>query len=210
MFNTSNLRRAMMALLLAACTSLAAAAGTLTVELDTSGYGSTGWIDISLNNPPTGAVTTYASLGNFVNFGSSDGAQLSNVSGSLASGYRIENVYGEYNDLFHAVNFGNGKISFSVSFSGDADPTGLYGSMLSVALYGPDQLTLLGDSSNIDGSLLHINWTPSLTVGGQGSVSSEVLGSGVSVTAVPEAQTWAMLLGGLALLGLVRRRRHAA
>lgn len=209
MFTLHNFRRAVMALLLAACTGLAAA-GTLTVELDTTGYGSSGWIDISLNNMPTGAVTSYADLNHFVNFGSSDGAELSNVTGSLAGGYRIDNVYGGYNDLFHAVDFGNGKISFSVSFSGDADPTGLYGSMLAVALYGPDKTTLLGDSSSIDGSLLHINWTPSLTAGGQGSVSAEVLASGVTVTAVPEAQTWAMLLGGLALLGLVRSSRRAA
>lgn len=206
MLNLQNFRRAAMVLVLAACSSLAAAAGTLTVELDTTGYGSNGWIDISLNNLPTGAVTTYADLGNFVNFGSSDGAELSNVTGSLADGFRIENVYGGYNDLFHAVNFG-GKVSFTVSFSGDADPSGLFGSTLAVALYGADQ-TLLGDSSSIDGALLHLNWTPSLAVGGQGSVASDVLASGVSISAVPEAETWAMMLGGLALLGLVRSRQQ--
>jgi len=208
MFTIQNFRRAAMALVLAACSSLAAAAGTLTVELDTSGYGSNGWIDISLAHAPTGVVATYADIGNFVNFGSSDGAELYNVTGSLDSGFRIENVYGAYNDLFHAVNYGSGKISFSVSFSGDADPSGLFGSLLSVALYGADRTTLLGDSSSIDGALLHLNWTPSATVGGQGSITSDVLGSGVTVSAVPEAETWAMMLGGLALMGLVRRRQQ--
>lgn len=206
MFNLHNLRRAAMALLLAACSGLAAAAGTLTIELDTTGYGSHGWIDISLNNTPTGAVTTYADLGNFVNFGSSEGAELSNVTGSLAQGFRIENVYGGYNDLFHAVNFG-GKVSFTVSFSGDADPSGLYGSTLSVALYGAD-LAPLGNSNSADGALLHVNWTPALTVGGQGGAVGEVLAPGVTISPVPEAGTWAMLLGGLALLGLVQRRRQ--
>lgn len=207
MFNIQNFRRAVMALVLAACSSLAAAAGTLTVELDTSAYGNNGWIDIQLNSVPTGAVTTYADLSNFVGFGSSVGAETSNASGSLATGFRIENVYGDRNYLFHAANFG-GKLSFTVSFIGEADPSGQFGSTLSVALYGADQVTLLGDSSSADGSMLHLNWTPSATVGGQGSVAGEVLGSGVTVSPVPEAETWAMLLGGLALLGLVRRRQQ--
>ena len=207
MFNIHTFRRAVMALVLAACSSLAAAAGTLTVELDTSAYGSNGWIDIQLNSVPTGAVTTYADLGNFVGFGSSAGAELSNVSGSLATGFRIENVYGGYNDLYHAVNFG-GKVAFTVTFSGDADPSGLFGSTLSVALYDANNAQL-GNSSSLDGSLLHLNWTPAATVGGQGSVAGEVLGAGVSISPVPEAQTWAMLLAGLALLGLVRQRRQA-
>jgi MYXO-CTERM domain-containing protein len=208
MFITQTFRRAVMALVLAACSSLAAAAGTLTVELDTAGFGPDGWIDIQLNSLPTGAVTTYADLNNFVGFGSSADAELSNVTGSLASGFRIENVYGGYNDLFHAVNFGS-KISFTVSFSGDADPSGTFGSVLSVALFGADKMTLLGDSNSSDGSLLHLNWTPAASVGGQGSVAAEVLGSGVTVVAaVPEAQTWAMLAAGLALLGVMRRRQQ--
>jgi hypothetical protein len=208
--NLHNFRRTALALMLAAATSLAAAAGTLTVELDTSAFGSigsNGYIDIQLNSLPTGAVTTYADLNQFVGFGSSADAELSNVTGSLASGFRIENVYGGYNDLFHSVNFGS-KVSFSVSFSGDADPSGLYGSVLSVAMFGADKMTLLGDSTSADGSLLHLNWTPSVTVGGQGSAAAEVLGSGVAVSAVPETETWAMLMGGLALLGLVRRRQR--
>ena len=205
MFNIQNFRRAVMALVLAACSSLAAAAGTLTVQLDTTGYSSNGWIDISLAHQPMGVVATHADLGNFVNFGSSDGAELYNTTGSLQYGFRIQNVYGEYNDLFHAVNFG-GKVSFTVSFSGDADPSGSFGSTLSVTLFGADKVTPLGDSVN--GPVLQLNWTPAVSVGGQGSVASVVLGSGVTVSPVPEAQTWAMLLGGLALLGLVRRRQQ--
>ena len=209
MFNTHNFRRAAMALVLAAASSLAAAAGSFTVELDASGYGSNGYIDIQLNSVPTGAVTTYADLNHFVGWGSSADAQLSNVTGSLASGFRMENVYGGYNDLFHAVDFSGGKVSFTVSFSGDADPSGQYGSVFSVALYGPDQMTLLGDSSSADGSLLHLNWTPATVAGGQGSAVGETLGSGVVTTPVPEPSTWAMLAGGLALLGMLRRRQRA-
>lgn len=203
-----HLRRAAMALVLAACASLASAAGTLTVELDTTGYGSDGWIDIQFNSSPLGAVTTYAELSNIVGFGSADGAFLSNASGSAATGFTIQNVAGDYNDLFHAVNYSGGTVSFTVSFSGDADPTGLYGSVFSVALYGSDGYTLVGNSSNIDGSLVHLNWTPAATIGGEGSVAAEVLASGVTVAApVPEPSTWAMLAGGLALLGFMRRRK---
>lgn len=211
MFNTlHNFRRAMLALVMAACAGIASAAGTLTVEIDASAYGDNGYLDISFGSSPLGAVTTYATLNDFINWGSSADAQLSNVTGSLATGYTIENVANDYNDLFHAVTFNNGKISFSVSFSGDADPTGLYASTLAVALYGSDQVTLLGNSTEADGSLLHLVWTPSTTVGGEGSVSSAVLASGVNVaTAVPEPETWAMLLGGLMVLGFMQRRKQA-
>ncbi len=210
MFNALNIRRALMALVLAACASVASAAGTLTITLDTSSYGSDGWIDISLANNPMGSVTTYATLTDFVNWGDSSTAQLSNVTGSLATGYTIENVANDYNDLFHAVNYSNGTVSFSVTFSGDADPTGLYGSSLLVSLYGADQTTLLGNSSSVNGSLVTVVWTPATTVGGEGSTVAQVLASGVTVaTPVPEAQTWAMLAGGLALLGYMRRRKQA-
>ncbi|MYM32507.1 PEP-CTERM protein-sorting domain-containing protein/MYXO-CTERM domain-containing protein [Duganella sacchari] len=210
MFNQAlNFRRAVMALALAACASLASAAGTLHVELNTGSYGSNGYIDIQLNSSPLGAVSTFANLSNFGNWGSSADAELSNVTGSLLTGFRIENVAGGYNDLFHAVDFSKGKVSFDVAFSGDADPSAQFGSTLSVSLFGSDKQTLLGNSSNVNGSLLSLNWTPSLTPGGQGSVASEVFGSGVVTTPVPEPTTWAMLAGGLALLGFARRRQQA-
>jgi hypothetical protein len=206
--NTSTFRRAVMALALAACAGLASAAGTLHVELDTSGFGTDGWIDLQLNGSPLSTVTTYADLSSIVGFGSAAGAQLSNVTGTTASGFHMENVAGGYNDLFHAVDYTGGKISFNISFSGDADPSGQYGSVFSVALYGADQFTLLGSSSNVDGSLLHLNWTPSVSVGGQGSVGAETFASGVQVAAaVPEPSTWLMLGAGLALIGLARRRQ---
>lgn len=209
--NLSYLRRAVMALALAACAGMASAAGTLHVELDTSGFGSNGsngWIDLQLNGSPLSTVTTFADISGISGFGSGAGAQLSNATGTAAGGFRIENVAGGYNDLFHAVNFGSGKISFNVSFSGDVDPSGQYGSVFAVSLFGADQATLLGSSSNGDGSLLHLNWTPSATVGGQGGANAQIFASGVQVAAaVPEPSTWLMLGAGLALIGFARRRQ---
>jgi hypothetical protein len=203
----SYLRRAVMALALAACAGLASAAGTLHVELDTSGFGSDGWIDMQMIGSPLSTLSSIASVSDLVGFGSGAGAYFDNVSGSAAAGFRFGDA-GSYSDLFHAVNFSSGKISFNVSFSGDADPTGQYGSVFTVALFGADQTTLLGNSGNVDGSLLHLNWTPSTTVGGQGGAAAEVFAPGVQVAAsVPEPSTWLMLGAGLGLIGLARRRQ---
>ena len=207
MFNhLSYLRRAVMALALAACAGLASAAGTLHVELDTSSFGSDGWIDMQMIGSPLTSISSIATVSDLVGFGSGAGAYFDNVSGSAAAGFRFGDA-GSYADLFHAVNFG-GKISFNVSFSGDADPTGQYGSVFTVSLFGADQTTLLGGSGNVDGSLLHLNWTPSATVGGQGGATAEIFAQGVQVAAaVPEPSTWLMLGAGLGLIGLARRRQ---
>ena len=209
MFNLTTFRRSLLALALGACSALASA-GTLNVELDTSNFaafGSNGYIDLSFAGSPLNTVSSVADLSHFVGFGSSADAQVSGgVSGSLSGGYHIANNAGEYNDLFHAVNFG-GKVSFSVTFSGDADPTGLYGSIFSVGLYDTTGTTALGGSTSVDGSLLHLNWTPSSVIGGKGGVSADIFAPGVQVlAAVPEPTTWAMLGAGLALVGLARRK----
>lgn len=209
MFNTTTFRRSLLALALGACSALASAAGTLNVELDTRSFGSNGYIDLSFAGSPLNSVLSYADLSNFVGFGSSADAQLSGgASGSLSNGFRIANTAGEYNDLFHAVNFG-GKVSFSVTFSGDADPTGLYGSVFSVGLYDATGMAQLGGSASVDGGLLHLNWTPSAVTGGAGTTGIDILApGGVQVlAAVPEPTTWAMLGAGLALVGLARRRK---
>lgn len=207
----ASLRHAALALALTACASLASAASAFQVEIDTStlvaANGNTGWIDLQFNPGNGGTPYAQASLSNFFGFGDPASAQVAgNVSGSLASGYVIgNNDVGGYNDLFHAVNFG-GKVSFTVSFSGDIDPAAAgLGSAFAVSLFN-DQNAALGTSDPI-GALVLLNWTS------LGDITATALTNeiGTSVTPVPEPETWLMLGAGLALVGgLARRRRLAA
>lgn len=208
--NTSvSLRRSLLALALSACAGLASAA-TYHVELDTSSFSNTGWIDMQFNPGNTNSALAQVSLTDFVGFGSSATAQTAgSVSGSLAGGYTIANDDpGGWNDLFHSVNFG-GKISFNVSFSGAADPAHTAsGSVFSVALYNFDQTAVLGTSDPY-GSLVQLNWSPAVSAGA-GNVVATPLANNIPTSvaaAVPEPSTWLMLGAGLALVGLARRRQ---
>lgn len=205
----ASLRRALLALALGACASLASAASTFHVELDTSSFASTGWIDMQFNPGSPSSPLAQASLSGFTGFGDPGTAQLSgNASGSLAGGYTfVNNDAGGLNGLFHAVNFG-GKIGFDVTFSGAADPGADFGSAFSVALYNQAQDALLG-TNDPSGSLVLLNWTPAGTVV-PAMLNNTINTSVTAVTAVPEAETWLMLGAGLALVGGVARRRKLA
>lgn len=205
----TSLRRAALVLVLSACTSLASAASVFQIELDTStlvaANGNTGWIDLQFNPGNGGTPYAQALLTNFVGFGDPTTVETAgNVSGSLAGGYVIgNNDASGYNDLFHAVNFG-GKVGFTVTFSGDLDPSlsGL-GSAFAVSLFDSSKTVALGAGAASD-ALVVLNWT---SLGGA-TVSPLTNQIGTSVSAVPEPQTWLMLGAGLALLGGVARRRR--
>jgi len=204
--NSVSLRRALVALALSACAGVAAADTTYHVEFDTAGFGSNGWIDLQFNPGNVGhSAAASVGLSGFSGFDAAIAAETTAaVSGSLAAGYSIGNS-DDINSLFHAVNFG-GKVGFNVTFIGDADPSAaVYGSVFSVALFDAGY-AYLGNHGG-DGSLLHLNWTPAATAGGQGVVGSEIYDSAVvGVSAVPEPSTWLMLAAGLGLVGWTRRR----
>jgi len=209
--NTSvSLRRSLLALALSACAGLASAA-TYHIELDTTTFSNSGWIDFQFNPGNTDSALAQVSLSNFVGFGDSATAlTVGSVSGSLASGYTIANDgAGGLNDLFHEVNYG-GVISFNVTFSGAADPAQTAsGSVFSVALYNYAQDAVLG-STDPYGSLVQLNWSAAV-FGSQGSVVVAPLVNDIPTlaAAVPEPSTWLMLGAGLALVGLARRRQQA-
>jgi hypothetical protein len=205
----ASLRRALLALALGACASLASAASTFHVELDTSSFASTGWIDMQFNPGGASSPLAQVSLSCFSGFGDSSTAQLvGNAGGSLAGGYTFVNDdAGGVNGLFHAVDFG-GKIGFDVTFSGAADPGAGFGSAFYVALYNQAQDALLG-TNDPTGALVLLNWTPAGAV--VPTMLNNTIGTSVSaVSAVPEAETWLMLGAGLALVGGVARRRQGA
>jgi hypothetical protein len=199
-------RQAAAALALALCSSLAAADTSFNISIDTSGFGSSGWLDMQFN--PNGGLYTPAATATVTNFAGFDAAAAAysegSVAGSLQSGY----VFGNdsyYNDLFHAVNYG-GVLSFTVTFAGDAELTGNLGqSLFTVAAYAADEVTPLGVSSG--DSLLAITWTPATVAGMAGSASAVTYSAAAAVSAVPEPSSWLMLgIGAMLVAGAARRR----
>lgn len=188
-----------------------ASAETLHVEIDTTSMSNSGWIDFMFNASNSNAANTDVLLSNFVGFSTATPAETSgSVRGSLAGGYTLSNA-AQTAELFHAVNFGS-IISFNVEFSGAIGPTiNRSLSTLGIALYGPDQTTLLGNGDSASGSLVHLNWlSPTSTT--PGSVSTRIFDDVVSVGAVavspvPEPSVWLTMGAGLGLLALVRRRK---
>ena len=202
------LRNTVLALALAACSSLAAAR-TIHVAIDTStGFGTSGWLDMQFNGAP-GETPELATVlvSNFTGFDAGALVELSGeVSGSLASGYLFSNLPG-WNDLFHGVAFG-GVLGFDLTFEGAADLNAFVSqSLFTISAFADDKTTFLGNYGP-DGSLANLTWTPSGVVGGNGSIAIGI-SDPAAVTAVPEPSDWLLTGTGLALMLLVARRRRA-
>ncbi|MNM10069.1 hypothetical protein D3C81_201880 [compost metagenome] len=198
------LRRAVLAAVLAASSSLALADPLgYHVEIDTSAFSGAGFLDFAFiagNSPAPGASATLS------NFSGAFGALESlegNVSGSLPGTLTFGNS-GAYNDWFHNVTLG-GKFAFNIVFGGDFLTTaGNAGTTFGVGLLDASGMSYLG---NVNGNLLQFELTP-VYGGAPASIAGSTYASIASISAVPEASEWMMLTGGLALIGLALRRRQ--
>ncbi len=204
MLKSITLRRSLLALALSACATLASAATTFHIELNTLNLGSSGWIDLQFNPSPLDPAAATADLSHFVGFGNSSTAQWLEASGSLASGVQLSTANGP-SYLYHEVTFGAGKVGFDLTIDSVA---GTGGSVFTIALMDSQNQPV---GAGADGyNLLQLDWTPAATAGASGSlVPSNYSSNLVQITAVPEPSSWLMLGAGLALLGYARRRASA-
>lgn len=207
--SVSALRHTLLALAMAGASAMAGAATSYHAVIDTTGLAGGGWLDIQFNPGSLPAVGATATLTHFSGAFGSD-FELIGGSGNLASGFTLNNAQ-QFNDLFHSLNLG-GKISFDVSFDGAfAGTPGPVGTTFSVGLLAADQSSYLGRPGcnaalGDNCSLFQIELTPP-----GGLTLTLPSGSIASVTAaVPEPGSYALLLAGLGLLGVIGRRRGQA
>ena len=129
-------------------------------------------------------------------------AYTGSVADGLPDGATMTNANG-MNALQRGLSFG-GVFSFNVSFYGDYETmVGGPGAMLGISLINEDFTAYVG---NPDGNVLEFSLLAPLGTdpAGMGIATPYNL---ATVTAVPEASQWLMLVAGLAMLGWTMRRR---
>jgi hypothetical protein len=198
------LTQAALALALLGGAGAATAASSYHVDIDTSSYAGTGYLDLSLLGFDASPAAT-ASLSNFSGSYGNVADQSGAVSGSVASTVVIGNS-ASYNDLFQQVTLG-GVLSFDIAFSGAyASSISEWGSAFAIGLLDSTQTSYLG---NTDGNLVVFSLTSANGVDAAG-VSAAVLSNIATVSAVPEASEWLMVAVGLFVVGLAAHRRRLA
>lgn len=184
----------------------ALAAPAYHVSVDTAALaGSTGFLDFTLGgllDSPAAHVSITSPIG-----GSANGsASLDGDASTLAGGWQLGNL-GAFNGIYQGWQFGN-RLDFNVEFGGDwLTAASGSGSTLAFKLWDTQGQTLLTSDGN--GDLLRFE----LSAGGQVGIDRFPDSAGglpaATVAAVPEPQSVALMVAGLAVLGWRLRRTRA-
>ncbi len=197
------LQQAMFALAMAFGSGAAMAGPIYHVDVDTSSLAGTGLMDFNfLAN--LGAAPATASLSNFSGAFGAEFDRSASVLGAIPTGVSLTNEDGG-NYLTQAVTLG-GMFGFDIVFSGDfVMMSGQDASLFSVSLYSDNFASYLG----VDGAFAEFSLLPSI-----GGAPAEVLVSPANALAniaavaeVPEPSELLLMLSGLAMMGLIIRRR---
>ena len=193
-------------LILAALLALSSYASAATVwqfSLDTSSLaGSEGYLDFQFNPASASAPAFDAVLSDFVMGSGMSLSGAATVDGDVGGALPGDLVFANstpFNAVLQPVVFG-GEFSLTIAFSGDPAAMALGdGSLFTLGLLDADFANLL--SGNIDTPVLSFDLLP-----GNGLTVTALNGT---VTAVPEADRFSMMLAGLAMVMWIVQRRRA-
>jgi hypothetical protein len=191
-----------------------------------SGYDTVGAVSLSDDTYTNAGVQTsspqYVSYTN----GTSPASSATTIGGTAAGEYSIQTKYSINNSepatgatLSFTIDFNNALSSGNIYVIGNsyAVPEALFTAALSngntvtaTEGYGSsnqNDIFDIGLSNITAGSSLNISWAVESMSGSGNPAYGNVSLNGVALALVPEPSTYAMLLGGLALLGFFVRRR---
>lgn len=174
-----------------ACGTAMAVPTTFHVDLSTQSFATdgSGYLELSLASPGTAAPAT-AVIANLTGFGLGD-----MLFGNVAASNGAYTLYAPDAALWREVSFG-GLLGFDVTFDGPDD--GIDSARFTLAL--------VGQQDYLTGSLLQIDLSAGAAPQIQASDLVLVTAVGDS-TDVPEPAELALVMTGLGLMGLLRRRR---